>query len=94
MLYSATFVDEFTHTGRWHPGKEEKVREVLRKQLILNICTAVVLNICLALSDQSGFCASGLYQSKLHQKLLHVGILNKQCRCANGQLCTTEFFQL
>lgn len=47
--------------------------------------------LCLTLSDQSGLCASGLYQSKLNQKLLHVGILNKLCICANGQLCTTVF---
>lgn len=36
-------MDEFTHTGRWHPGEEEEIREVLRKQLDLNVCTAVTL---------------------------------------------------
>lgn len=32
-------MDEFTYTGRWHPGEDTKIREVLG----LNICTAVML---------------------------------------------------
>lgn len=36
-------MDEFFHSGRRYPGEKEKIGEVLRKQLGLNICTAVTL---------------------------------------------------
>lgn len=36
-------MDEFIHPGRQYPGEKGKIREVLRKQLGLNIHTAVTL---------------------------------------------------
>jgi len=63
MLYSTTFMDEFTDTGRWHQGEEVKIREVLKKQLALNICTAVTLMFVWHYLTSQAYVLQASYQS-------------------------------